>query len=428
METNSTERYRRRTLRLLLTGFAGATLAFVPSWLRILEGTWPAWVLAAHGVALTAAAVALGRQECVRPRQIVWLCLFAAAVPSAFLMAMRAATAPGQYVHDSAVQSEEAMRFLLQGKDPYAESFANTPMAQVPFFGGKNPALEHIVYYPGSFLLSLPLRIVVHGLTGWYDHRLFLLICYGAALWGAWRAAESQWRCHLMVAVGLNPAFNFYLIQGANDAAVAGLLLVALALSQGGRSTRAAICVGAAAAFKQTAWFFGVLAVADALGRRGPGAAARAAVVMAAAMLALTLPFVVWDRAAFFDDTYAYLSGTAKESYPAAGLSIANLTASYAVDPATTRKLFSVLQLGVVLPMLLFCAWRQARLPGADRLAWRYGLVVTAAFVCGRYFNASHLAYVSLFLIASWLLPGARNGSIGAAAAQGGDSQEGNSR
>ncbi|MBI4866309.1 MAG: DUF2029 domain-containing protein [Candidatus Wallbacteria bacterium] len=399
------EAFRRRTLRLLLTGFAGAGVAFAPSWVRILEGTWPAWVMVGHALAMAVAAVAVGRRPRIETRAIAVLCCCAVFLPTAFLMGLRAASSPGLYIHDSAVQSEEAMRFLLAGKNPYVESYAQGPMAQVPFWGGKNPALEHVVYYPGSFLLSLPVFAVVNGLTGWYDHRLFLLICYGAMVWGGWRAADRGWRAHAAVAVGLNPAFNFYLIQGANDVVVCGLLLASMGLAAARRPALSALLVGLAAAFKQTAWFFGVLAVADAFGRRGLRAALAASLVMAASMLALTLPFVAWDRAAFFDDTYAYLTGSAKESYPASGLSVASLFAAAGVSAETTRRLFSVLQLGVVLPVLLLCAWRQARMPGRDRLAWRFGLVVGASFVCARYFNASHLAFVSLFPIASFFLP-----------------------
>ncbi|MBI4872799.1 MAG: hypothetical protein HY814_14680 [Candidatus Riflebacteria bacterium] len=455
-----------RTLRLLLLGFAGASLAFVPSWFRILDGTWPAWCLAVHSLALTALAMRMGQGGGPPARAVVALCLFAAVVPSVFLIGMRAATLPWQYVHDSAVQTEEAMAFLLAGRNPYVESYASTPMARVPFFGGKNPALEHVVYYPGSFLVPLPVFGVCRLATGRYDHRLFLLLAYGAMLLGAWRAAPECWKRHVLVAVGLNPAFLFYLIQGANDSAVTGLLFLAFALvckgpgasrSCGGSdlstwgsglgacegpeagdhaprpeesSARppsaskpelglstpdsrlcplaslllAAALVGVACSVKQTAWFFAVLFVADVAGRAGYRRGGLVLGAVFAAGAALTLPFVLWDPGAFLDDTYAYLAGTAKESYPAAGLSVASLVEGLGLARPAPRWLFSALQLGLVLPALLAAAWFQWCRPGPAGLAFRYSLVVTASFVCARYFNASHLAYVSLFFVASWFL------------------------
>lgn len=396
-----------RHLRLLVAGFCGASLAFAPSWFRILDSTWPAWILTAHAAALAAAGFVLTRRGSPGERAIIWLCVLAV-LPVLFLTALRAASQPWEYVHDSTVQTEEAMRYLLEGKNPYVESYASGPMGKVPFWGGKNPALEHVVYYPGSFLLGLPVYALCMKLAGHYDHRLFLLLSHALALAGAWFAADVRWRRHLLVALGLNPAFLFYLAQGTNDSLVTGLLMPAIALASMGRDVLAAVLIGAAAGFKQTAWFFAPIYLAGLAGRTGFARAAAAGGALALTMALLTLPIVWWDPAAFHDDTVAYLMGTAKESYPPSGLSIASLLGPLAEAPESARRLFQGLQLFVVLPALLFFAWRQWRAPSAAGLLRGYSLAVTASFVCARYFNASHLAYCSLFFIASFYLPGPR--------------------
>ncbi len=388
-----------------MQGFAGASLAFVPSWFRILEGTLPAWILAAHAVTLTAAAFWLSRRREIRGGEILGLCFWAAVVPSVFLMGLRAHRGPAWYVHDSAVLSEESARFLLRGQNPYAVSFAGTPMADVPFFGGWNPAIEHYVYYPGSFVLAVPLVAPMDRVLGYYDHRIFLLLCYGLGLLAAWHLADAAWRPHLLVALGLNPAFVFYLVQGANDSGVVGLLTAALTLEATGWVMPAAAAVGLACGTKQTAWFFAPLFLSGVLGRFGWRRGVAAGLVLVTAMGLLTVPFLLWDLDAFVEDTYRYLTGTAKDSYPVAGLSVSALLKWLGIT-VPPRVLFPALQLGLVLPVLLGFCWAQMRRPVAGWLAFRYSIAVAVSFLCGRYVNASHLSYVSVLLFASWLMPG----------------------
>jgi hypothetical protein len=397
---------RKRLLRLLLLGFSAAWLAFVPSWFRILDGTWPAWALGAHALALTAAAFVLERRGRASPAAVATLCVIAVAVPAMLLMSLRAASEPYQYVHDSAVQSEEAMRFLLAGKNPYSTSYEDTVMAQVPYWGGKNPALQHYVYFPYSILVPLPLFAGSMAATGWYDHRLFLLLMFGAMLWCAWRAAAPGWRAHLLIAVGLNPAFDVYTIQGSNDAAVVGLLLPAIGLA-GSRPLAAAAFVGLACGFKQTAVYFALLFLADVLGRHGARRCLLAALVAGVVGASAVLPFAAWDAQAFYDSTYGYLAGSAKVSYPAVGLSIPAAVERLGLAATAPAWLTAALQLGVVLPVLLALAWSQMRDPGASGLAFRYGGAILLAFVCARYCHTAHVAYASLFFVASWFLPGA---------------------
>lgn len=395
------ERTSRLLLRILLIGSSAASLAFVPLWVLLLDGTWPAWVLGAHALLLTGLAIGVALRHEVKPAAILGLCVFAVAAPVVLLAALRATSTPAQYAHDSVVQTEEAMRFLLEGRDPYRESYAATPLADVPFFGESNPALEHLVYYPGSFLLGLPLYAAAKALTGTYDHRLFLLLSYAAALWGAWHLAEPEWRNHLLAVVGLNPTFNYFLIQGDNDVVVLGLILGAVALARLGRLTGPAVMVGTVAAVKQSAWFFAALFLADVLGRLGGRRALSAALIVAGTGAAFVAPFVLWDAGAFLEDTYGYLAGTAGRSYPVAGMSIAHLLSMLSLAPQNGSWLFPALQLGLVLPILIACLVRQSRRPGASALMLRYGVVLTASFLCARYFSVTHLAYLSVIFVAS---------------------------
>jgi hypothetical protein len=70
-------------------------------------------------------------------------------LPTLQAVLLRHQTQPYQYVHDGLIQSEAATSLVLQGRNPYSETYYETPMAQWGFRAGgstSNPALEHYAY------------------------------------------------------------------------------------------------------------------------------------------------------------------------------------------------------------------------------------------------------------------------------------------
>jgi len=93
---------------------------------------------------------------------LTWLVMalvLGSVVVSAILVRHQAA--PTYEVHDIIVQQEAAIRYFLQGKNPYVETYFNTPLEQWHYSDTEiNPALFHFVMMPGYLLLSLPFRLL----------------------------------------------------------------------------------------------------------------------------------------------------------------------------------------------------------------------------------------------------------------------------
>ena len=90
----------------------------------------------------------------------LWVTILAVVcVPTLAAIIFRRNDTPALYLHDGAIQIEEAIKFLLAGKNPYVENYGATPLAQWPFYDpavGANPALDHLIYLPGVLVVSIP--------------------------------------------------------------------------------------------------------------------------------------------------------------------------------------------------------------------------------------------------------------------------------
>jgi len=160
--------------------------------------------------------------------------------------------------HDGAIQTEEAIKLLLQGKNPYAEDYDNTLVARFFFpYLPLNPAIYHYVYLPFTFLLSLPVYIGFTKVLGWYDQRLVYVIAFMVMLLMLPQLARSTERkLSLLVTVGLNLLLVDSLVYGMNDVLVLSLLLLTTYLLHRGWRRGSTIPLALACATKQAAWFF----------------------------------------------------------------------------------------------------------------------------------------------------------------------------
>jgi hypothetical protein len=293
-------------------------------------------------VALLAAVVAVHGLVLVRwpGRRGLRLACFAlllvllGVVPTA--MYLRTAN-PGQvaYLMDGGVLvSDEAVRVLLEGRDPYQASYADVLAGTRIDVQGRpapNPLASHYPYWPGSLALLVaveaPLRAV--GLHG--DPRVLYLLVYCAlGLWlGRW-SLRQRGHLGLALAVCCNPVLLPGMWQGANDVLlVAGMALAAVALAER-RVVLAGLALGAALSVKLLVAPMVVLFViwVAARARRGRLEPRRAwwAVAAVAAPAALTaLPFLAWHPRDLLTDAVAYHLGLVADAYPIAGVGLPGL-------------------------------------------------------------------------------------------------------
>ncbi len=156
---------------------------------------------------------------------VIFLTLVSA---TARAMTLRVQQDPHTNVHDHALQMEIAVDFLLQGRNPYAESYRGTLLEK---WWPENPALDHVIALPTTFLKSVPFAVISKALTGWYDDRLsqlFLLALAFFSLFYLFRCDRN--RLLAIMVLAFNPLFMRYFMEGRSDIVFLSFLFASLAL------------------------------------------------------------------------------------------------------------------------------------------------------------------------------------------------------
>ncbi|MCL4395841.1 MAG: glycosyltransferase 87 family protein, partial [Chloroflexi bacterium] len=300
-----------------------------------------------------------GRRQYTIKLAVVWLAIIGIVIlPTVAAIAYRQWNAPYLYVHDGAMQTEEAAQFLLSGQDPYSANYAATPMAQWPFHAtglDANPALYNLAYLPLTFLLAIPFYLPIHALLGWFDLRLVHMAMLVALAMLLLRAGctRSDKLAGLTVAA-LNPMSVPFFIEGRNDIAVLFWVAAAIVALQKRRLGWAGVLVACAAATKQTAWFlvpfFALYVWGVVPGARWQDKLSSSVRPLLPALLlfaAIMLPFLAWNPSAFIHGTISYASGLPGGlSYPINSLGFGSLVLALGwVEHITDSFPFSLFQL-----------------------------------------------------------------------------------
>lgn len=343
---------------------------------------------------------------------VVLLMLSTLVLPMFLQIGARRADAPYRYIHDGALQMEEAATMLDRGRNPYREDFRDTPLPQ---WSGKlyNPAVDHFVYLPGHLLLAVVAQKIFTPFLGFYDDRFLSFTAYLAALaLVVALAPNAAWRLRAMVGVGLSPLIVPYLAQGRNDTVVFAFLALAWFFLARKRPLPAALAFGAAVTVKAFAWFlapaFLTVLVAGAPGE-GALAKLRARFVplalSALLVLVVLLPFAFWDPASFYDDVVRYPSGSSPTSYPivGGGLSIL-LVQTGVVGSIYDYYPFWIFQLVLFAGLSALFLPRLARNPSPAAAAMYGTCTLFAVMFTARFFTENHVGLLFLMATLAWVL------------------------
>ncbi len=364
----------------------------------------------ASGVALTLAAISIAlylKATRDRTRQmLVFAAIAAIAIaPTVLGIYLRQVSAPHLFVHDGVIQTEEAVKFLLAGKNPYAENYLDTPLAMWTFTEGnltENPALYHSAYLPFLFLFSMPFYLLFQATVGWFDERVIYLTLFLAAVFLVRRLARTPGRQRaLMLAISLNPLFVPFLIEGRNDVFVLFWLGLSLVSLHADRPYGSAIYFALACASKQTAWFLAPFYFLYSSRAHSFSKLARQFFLCAAVFIAIVLPFVLWDPNAFIDDLFRYTAGTTAHSYPIKSIGFGGLALALGWIPNNAAYFpFDLLQLAFGLPTFVLLLLYQRARNSASRMWIAYAAMTVVIAFFSRVFNDNHLGYVlSLFAL-----------------------------
>lgn len=230
--------------------------------------------------------------------------------------------------NDGAIQSREAARFLLQGINPYAADYSQTPFRIFPSPVGPgvdNLAVVHYAYPPLQFLIMVPTMFINQMFGTAFDTQLILLFVF--MLFSAlvvYLGPTWPLRTRLLVLTAGNAWLLYLALAGFNDGMYVMFLTAAAVLTVKRHPMLGAAMLGLAFASKQTAWLTFPLWVAYWWCLRPQSGLAwwRPIVVTGAVMLAVILPFFAWDPRAYVDDTIRYVSGAIPFTYPLSGTTI----------------------------------------------------------------------------------------------------------
>jgi hypothetical protein len=349
-----------------------------------------------------------------RAKLAVLICIILTTVValSTFSILLRRVAGPATFSHDGGViQTEQATKFLLAGRNPYVEDYVDTPMAE---WGLEyRTALYHYPYLPWTFLFSAPFQAAGEALLGWYDQRFVYLALFLIILAVAYRLTDDgdQRLCLIMV-LGLNPIMGTDIIFGQNDVFVLAWLAFSVYLLRMGRDTWSLVMLGLACASKPTAWFllpfyFLYLVRREALSPRRDLRALASYVGRKLIPLVLVLvlvlgPFVLWDLPALFDDVWRWSSGTAEEPYQITGWGLANFVLALGlVESRLDYFPFWIPELFVCLPLLLYLLWRQWRGNSISVMLYHYVFLTLAFFYVSRFMNENYLGFLlAIFALA----------------------------
>lgn len=319
----------------------------------------------------------------------------------------RSKTAPEFNVHDIILQQEEAMRFLLSGKNPYKENYLGTSLEKFNYaeLGQRaiNPALNYFVMPPWYLLFPFFFYFFSLPFFGFFDGRIALIFCMLGLL-----IILSRWFKNKQIAIlaviltALNPATVDYLIEGRSDVFALFWFVASIFLLSKYRFSLASIVFGLALLSKQTIWFaIPFFYYYLFLLLKNKKSIIKYFLVTLTVVSIFAGPFVLWDAKSFFDSTVGYLSGGVKNGYPISGYGLGMVL----YDLKVIKNIHGVYpfwlwQIVFGLPVLYGGLYLLKQKPTVSRLLSGYGFTLLIVWYFSRYFNNSHLGYLSsIFLI-----------------------------
>lgn len=340
---------------------------------------------------------------------IFWTVLFLS-VGGAFISAIivRHQVAPVYQIHDITLQLEAAIRFFLDGVNPWAATYHNTFMAAWNYGSTENPALYHFVMMPFYLLFALPFYYFSNHTIGFFDGRIPLFILYFSLLIMTFRfAKDNEHKFLFTTLMALNPAMFLYTLEGRSDVYMFAFLFGSLIFLNKKLYIPSGILLGLAFLVKQSVWpilplyvYYLYLVSHDfkkTLNRALP---------FFVTFLVILMPFLLWNPSAFINSTIFYLSGNTTHSYPVSGYGLGMLLHQLGIIKSVGDQYpFIIWQIIFVTPAIIFCLWIIRKYPSVKTLIITYGVLAFIYWYMSRYFNNSHMGYLTMVFITAYFWP-----------------------
>lgn len=314
-------------------------------------------------------------------------------------------TAPIYGVHDIILQQEAAMRFLLEGKNPYKETYVNTPMADWHYGelgrDAINPALFHFVMPPWYLLFPFFFYVFMIPMFGYFDGRIALLFCLLGLI-----VILLKWFKHKNLGrlaaglIALGPGLVQYFIEGRSDVFALFWFAWSLYLLEKKKLFWSSVIFGFALLSKQTIWFaapFYIFYLYRLTIITRPRIFFQCIGFISLVILTIAGPFLWWDAKAFIDSIVLYLS----TGYPVSGYGLGMLLYEFhIIKDIHDYYPFIFWQVGIGIPAIVLSLRYLSKKVLISRLLVGYAVTLMIVWYVSRYFNNSHLSYIgSVFIL-----------------------------
>ncbi len=330
--------------------------------------------------------------------------------PQAVAINLRHHAGPAQFITDSAVQTEEAVKMFISGKNPYVENYYKTPLYD---FDHSSPALTHYIYLPATFLLPVPFYLVIKGILGWFDLRMLYMLFYFLTLWLLWQIPSNPvFKRALIIVFALNPEIVYYFVYGTNDIMATACMVASIYLVKKQKFIWAAVFLGIGLLTKQFVIIFlpfyllYLYGQSRALIRDKDGAFSplvKTGLVLAIMGVVFAAPVMLWNLRAFFDDVVKDPYGTAVASWHIAGwgLSKAALETGLVKNDQSyfPSIIFYVLILG---PLVAAMLWRQFKENTMQVMLIASALAIFVFVVVSRFTHNNYFYYATTLVFLAY--------------------------
>lgn len=320
-------------------------------------------------------------------------------------MSDRAKTAPVYGVHDIILQQEAAMRKVIEGKNPYKETYFDTPLASFNYdepgnTEAVNPALYHFVMPPWYLLFPFVFYFTAIPTLGFFDGRMALLFTMALTLGILWFWFRDKALARLaIVLTALSPSVVDYVLEGRSDVFALSWLMGAVYFLGRKNYLWSGLFLGLALMSKQTIWFI-MPFYALVVWQQHKKMFWYVFTVVALVVGVLTAPFMLWDTRAFFDSVVLYLTGKSVASYPISGYGLGMMLNEFGfIRDIHAYYPFIYWQIAFALPVLVLLGKWIWKKPSESKLIVSYAIFLTVYWYLSRYFNNSHLGYLSMLFV-----------------------------
>lgn len=317
-------------------------------------------------------------------------------------------------VHDGAVQTEEAAKFLLRGQNPYAVDYQPTPFGAFQNNLGPqyaNVAWTHYAYPPANVVLTVPFMLLQSVTVSWIDSRtMYTLALLALAALLVWSQPTWPRRTRMVLLTLGNPLIWMYAIVGFNDILAALGIVGAAVLADKRRWRWAGIAFGLAIGAKQSSWMMAPLWLLFIWWKYKQGQASASEAKQAGWATIITgatflLPFFLWSPTHFYDDLIHYVSGAIPMSYPVSGMTLQQYFFIWHLIPnalAPTPTLWLEALVGIPV-LVLVGRWLHQR---TTATTWLVGCITLSLsmLLVNRFFYENYLSGLLAMGIAAYAL------------------------